>query len=390
MTQLVAGLLAEGVPDGGAERRMCTRCIMDTSAIEITFDAEGVCSFCRHYEWRAAHELFFHAAGRARLERLVDDIRAGGRGKPYDCVIGLSGGVDSSYVAYTVKRFGLRPLAIHLDNGWNTELSVSNVEQVVTELDIDLQTYVLDWEEFRDLHLAFLKSSVINSEIPTDHAITAILYHTAVNKGLRTIISGSNIVTEAIIPTSWAYDNKDWRHIKGIHRRFGRVSLKTYPRLTLLHWAYYTFVKRIRFLPILNYVPYNRADAMKVLARELGWRNYGAKHHESIYTKLFQAYVLPTKFGIDKRRAHLSTMINSGQVTRQAALAEVQKPPYDAAQLKEDLPYFIKKLGLSADEWDSIMRTPPKDFREYPNNYFWFEKLGGVVRLAKRMATNTG
>jgi N-acetyl sugar amidotransferase len=362
---------------------------MDTSASEITFDADGVCSFCRHYEARAARELFLDRAGQAKLARLVDEIKAGGRGREYDCVIGLSGGVDSSYVAYTVKQLGLRPLAIHLDNGWNSETSVNNVERLVTTLGIDLFTYVLDWEEFRDLHLAFLRSSVINSEIPTDHAITAILYHTTADRGIRYIISGSNIVTEAILPDSWGYDNKDWRHIKAIHRRFGTVRLRTFPRLTLFHWAYYTFVRRTRFIPILNYVPYNRVEAMRVLERELGWRNYGGKHHESIYTKVFQAYILPTKFGIDKRRAHLSTTINSGQTTREAALAELEKPAYDAAQLKEDLHYFVKKLGVEPQEWDRIMQAPAQDFRQYPNNHYWFAKLGGLVRLAKRIATRT-
>lgn len=361
---------------------------MDTSAREISFDESGVCSFCRHYERRAAQDLPPAAERDRRLQAMVAQIQKAGRGEEYDCIIGLSGGVDSSYVAYTVRKLGLRPLAIHLDNGWNSELAVNNVEQLVKKLDIDLFTAVLDWEEFRDLHLSFLRSSVVNSEIPTDHAITAILYHTAVERGIRYIISGSNIVTEAIIPESWGYDNKDWRHIKAIHRRFGSVKLRTFPRLTLAHWAYYTFVKRIRFLPILNYVEYNRADAMRLLERELGWRNYGGKHHESIYTKVFQAYILPVKFGIDKRRAHLATMINSGQITRAEALAELEQPAYDPARLREDLAYFIKKLGLTPAQWEEIMRTPPKDFTEYPNNHFWFERLGGVVKLAKRMATS--
>lgn len=371
----------------GREYQMCTRCVMDTSASEISFDAAGVCSFCHHYSSRALEDLPAPAERDRQLAAIVEQIKAAGKGRQYDCIIGLSGGVDSSYVAYTVRKHGLRPLAIHLDNGWNSELAVNNVEQLVTKLDIDLHTAVLDWEEFRDLHLAFLRSSVVNSEIPTDHAITAILYHTAVERGIRYIISGSNIVTEAIIPESWGYDNKDWRHIKAIHKRFGTRKLRTFPRLTLAHWAYYTFVKRIRFFPILNYVEYNRADAMRLLERELGWRNYGGKHHESIYTKIFQAYILPTKFGIDKRRAHLATMINSGQISRENALRELARPPYDPAQLPEDLAYFIKKLGLTPAQWDEIMRMPAKDFTEYPNNHYWFQRLGGLVKRAKRMAT---
>lgn len=370
--------------------RICSRCIMDTSAPDITFDEQGWCSYCRRYDERASNELHHNKAGQEKLKSLIHQVKKHGKNQEYDCLIGVSGGVDSSMVAYTVKRLGLRPLAIHLDNGWDSELAVHNVEKLVKKLNIDLYTHVLDWEEFKDLHLCFLKASVINSEAPTDHAIIAILYQLAAKKGIRYIFSGSNIVTEAIMPESWGYDNKDWRHINGIHKKFGTVNLRTFPRLTLFDWVYYTFVKRIMFIPILNYTNYNKKDAIKILQDELGWKAYGGKHWESVYTRVFQGYILPRKFSIDKRRAHLSTLICSGQMTREEALKEMRHEPYPPDILKEDLEYFLKKFGLTREEFEKIMSAPPKSYKEYPNHHFWFERLRPFVRLAKRMATNNG
>jgi len=368
--------------------QICTRCLMDTSDPDITFDQNGVCGHCRHYDHRAASELHHGPAGQQRLERLIREVKERGRGQKYDCVIGLSGGVDSSMVVYMVNKLGLRPLAVHVDNGWNSDLARGNIEKLATKLEIELLTYVIDWEEVKDLHLSFLKASVANSEIPTDHAIVAGLYRTAVRQGIRHIFSGSNIATEAIMPDSWGYDAKDFRHLKAIHRKFGRVKLKTFPTLTLLDWVYCTFVKRITFIPILNYFPYNREEAMNLLERELGWQRYPAKHFESVYTRFFQAYILPVKFGIDKRRAHLSNLVCSGQMTRAEALREMEKPPYPSEiLLQQDRDYILEKLGLNRAEFDRIMSAPPKSFREYPNNLFWFEKLGFIVRLAKKMAT---
>ena len=370
------------------DRQICTHCIMDASDPEIVFDDQGVCCHCHHYAYRAAHDLHLDDAGRKRLELFVKQVQDDGRGKDYDCLIGVSGGVDSSMVAYHVKRLGLRPLAVHLDNGWDAELAVCNVERLLKTLDIDLYTYVLDWEEFKDIHLSFLKASVANSEIPTDHAIIAILYKLAATKGIRYIISGGNIVTEAIMPDSWMYDPKDWRHIKAIHRRFGKVPLKTFPRLRLFDWAYNTFVRRVMFFPILNYIAYDKEASIQTLEREVGWKRYPAKHFESIYTRFFQAYILVKKFGIDKRRAHYSTLINSGQMTREEALAEIVKPPYPSPELeRQDYEYIIKKFGLTEREFEEIMNSPVKNFSEYPNNFFWFQKLNFIVKYAKKIAT---
>ena len=368
--------------------QVCTRCIMDTSDPDIAFDENGVCIHCMNYDQRIRHELHLDKEGQKKLGTLVEKIKEAGKHKDYDCIIGLSGGVDSTMVAYTVKKLGLRPLAVHLDNGWDSELAVSNVEKIVKELDIDLYTRVLDWEQFRDLHLSFLKASVINSEIPTDHVIVATLYRTAAREGIPYIFSGGNLATEAIMPESWGYEPRDWKHIKAIHGRFSTQKLKSFPHLTLFHWAYYTFVKGIRFIPILNYIDYNVESAKILLAEELGWRDYGGKHYESIYTRFFQGFILPQKFNIDKRRAHLSTLVNSGQLTRDEALEEMEKDPYSRDLLTEDREFVIKKLGLSQADFEEIMARPPRSFKDYPNNHFWFTKLGFFVNLAKKRATH--
>lgn len=367
--------------------RICNRCIMDTSDPEIRFDEGGVCNHCRNFDERVRRELRFGEEGQARLKALVQKIKEQGKNKDYDCIIGLSGGVDSTTVALMVKRLGLRPLAVHVDNGWNSELAVSNIEKIVTELDLDFYTKVLDWEQFRDLHLSFLKASVINSEVPTDHAIVATLYHTAAKEGIPYILSGSNLATEAIMPSSWGYDAIDWRHIKAIHRRFGSQNLDSYPHLTLFHWIYYTFVKGIKFIPILNYTDYDKEASKRLLAEELGWRDYGAKHYESVYTRFFQGYILPRKFNIDKRRAHLSTQVCAGSMRRDTALDEMTDDRYQAELLNEDKRFVIKKLGLQPADFDEIMSLPPRSFREYPSNHFLFTKFAFLVRLAKKRAT---
>jgi len=367
--------------------RVCTQCIMDITVPDIQFDDEGVCNYCKQYEERIRSELHYDKAGQERLQSLIAESKRKGAHRDYDCLIGVSGGVDSTYVAYLVKeRFGLRPLAVHLDNGWDAELAVNNVEQVLKRLDIDLYTYVLDWEEFKDLQVSFLKASIANAEIPTDHAIIAILFRTAAERNIPYIITGANIVTEAIMPDCWMYDNRDLRLIKAVHRKFGRVKLQAYPQISLLRFAYYIFVKGIKYFPILNYVPYVKEDAKQMLSDELGWRDYGGKHYESIYTRFFQSYLLPRKFNIDKRRAHLSNLILSGQMTRDEALAEMEEPPCPSDQLEEDGEYVMKKLGLSYDEFLRIMAAPVQSVSDYPNNAHLWRRFASVVRFARRRA----
>jgi N-acetyl sugar amidotransferase len=368
--------------------RICTRCIMDTTDPEIAFDAAGLCNHCRGFFDRLSTEVFRGELGRARLTSLVQRIKADGRRNEYDCVIGVSGGVDSTYVAYLVKQHGLRPLAVHFDNGWDSELAVANIKCVLDRLEIDLYTHVVDWEEFKDLQLAFLRASIPNAEIPTDHAIGALLYQVAARRGLRYIITGSNVATEAILPFAWGYYNNDYRHLRAIHKRFGGRPLKTMPRLRLMEYAYFILVRGIRLIRILNYVDYSKPRAVQVLEDALGWRSYGAKHFESIYTRFFQGYILPRKFGYDKRRAHLSCMVCMRDITRAEALTEMERDPYAGYNLEEDRAFVMKKLGLSANDLNAILDAPPKSYRDYASNANFLHRLPHVKRVLRRLATD--
>lgn len=360
---------------------------MDTSDLEIEFDENDICNHCRRYEKRVKNEVFIDKKAEKMLSKAVEIVKERGKNKEYDCVLGVSGGVDSTALAYYAKEQGLRILAVHLDNGWNSALAVSNIEQTLNALGIDLHTHVIDWEEFKDLQLAFLKASVANAEIPTDHAITALLYHTAAKIGVRYVISGANLVTEGILPDSWMYYAGDLRHLIAIHKKFGNLPLRTFPTMSLYYWGYYTYIKGIRFWRLLNYVPYNKMEAKKMIQERLGWRDCGGKHYESIYTRFFQGYILPQKFKIDKRKAHLSTLICSGQMTRDEALEEMEKPIYSPELLEEDREYIIKKLSLTERKFEEIMKLPVKSNFDYPNNMWLYKKLRFLVKFSTRRAT---
>ncbi len=341
---------------------------MDTTADpDIKFDDQGISNYYYQYLEKAKLRLFNSKEEEGKLSEIVEKIKNAGLAHDYDCIIGISGGVDSTYVAYLVKKLGLRPLAVHFDNGWNSELAVKNIEHVLTKLGIDLFTYVIDWEEFKSLQLAFLKASTPDGEIPTDHAIFALLFKIANEKGIKYILNGNNFATESVMPPTWAYGHIDWLYIKSINRKFGTRKLKSYPRLTPLFFAYYTFIKRVRIVSILNYLPYEKSEAMKILQDELGWKYYGGKHYESIYTRFYQGYILPKKFGIDKRKAHLSTLIFSNQLSREEALEELTKPIYPPGMLEEDMAFTIKKFELTDDSFRQIMELPTKTYRDYPN-----------------------
>ena len=366
----------------GKDYQTCTQCIMDTSDSAISFDAEGVCNHCHAYKERAQQELFSKEVREEKLKALVSEIKRASLNNEYDCIIGVSGGVDSTMVAYMVKELGLRALAVHVDNGWNSELAVSNIELSLKKLDIDLYTIVLDWEEFRDLQLSFLHSSVANIEIPTDHALSSLLFRTASEKGVKYIISGGNVVSEAIMPTSWMHDSRDLGLIKSIHKRLGTMPLKTYPSCSLARYFYYVVVRGIKYVPILNYVDYNKNEAKALIQRELGWRDYGGKHYESVFTRFFQGYILPTRFNMDKRRPHLSSLICSGQMTRAEALQELEKPPYPEKLFREDYDLFIKKMRLTAAKFEEIMKMPAKPYDAY-SNAFYFKNKKWIIPLVK-------
>ena len=369
--------------------RMCSRCIMDTSDPNIEFDDSGHCNHCRRFDERARNEIFTGEAAVNRLSFIVDEVKRAGRGRDYDCVIGVSGGVDSTAVAYHVKQLGLRPLAVHLDNGWNSELAVDNIKRTLETLKIDLQTYVLDWEEFRDLQVAFLKSGVPNCEIPTDHAINALLVKTALAHKARHVMLGGNVATEGIMPSAWCYYNHDLRHLQAIQKRFGTRKLASLPRVSFPGYLYAFLVRGVRFIPLLNCLDYNKAKAKDLIQTELGWRDYGGKHFESIYTRFYQAYILPRKFGFDKRRPHLSTLVASGEISRETALAELQKDPYGDCDLAQDKEFVIKKLGLTEAGFDEIMSAAPRTHYDFPSNAFFFDGLPRLRALFKKIATRT-
>lgn len=355
---------------------------MDTTDPDIWFDQSGVCSNCHRFDGLHARKFIPPEQRPRRLEQLLERVRADGKGKDYDCVIGVSGGVDSTYVAYLTRVWNLRPLAVHFDNGWNSELAVSNIEKTLKKLQIDLSTFVVDWPEFRDLQLSFLKASTPDGEVPTDHAIMALLYQTASKFGLKHIVLGVNLASESVMPIKWGYGYGDFKYISAVHRQFGTVPLKTYPRFTLPALYRYLVWKRIQVVPILDYIDYRKDQALSVLQNELGWVYYGGKHYESIYTRFYQAYVLPEKFKIDKRRAHYSSLIHSEQMTREQALQLLEEPTYPADKLLEDREYVIKKLGLE-DQFDAIMSLPTRTFLDYPNHHRLWERIKRYRKLLK-------
>ncbi|HEY0233841.1 MAG TPA: N-acetyl sugar amidotransferase [Afipia sp.] len=367
-----------------AALRVCTQCLMDTTDPDITFDAAGVCNHCARYAEVSGKRLIPVDQRKAALAALIADIKAAGAGKDYDCVIGVSGGVDSTYVAWLVKQHGLRPLAVHLDNGWDSELAVANIEKTLNKLGIDLYTHVIDWEEFRDLQISFLKASTPDGEVPSDHAIFALMYEIAAKHGLKHVITGTNVVSEAILPEKWGYGYFDWAYVKDVHRRFGKLKLSTYPHFSLLKLFYFVFLRRVRLVSILNYVDYDKSEAMDLLTTQLGWVYYGGKHYESIYTRFYQAYLLPKKFNIDKRKAHYSNLILSGQMTRSEALEKMKEPVYPADLLESDREYAVKKLRLAPGELESIIAAPNKTFLDYKNSRGFFEKAKKIVNLSRR------
>lgn len=341
---------------------------MDTTDPEIVFDAAGVCNHCHKYDIELPKRVFQGQIANEKLTEIVNKIKQSGKGREYDCIIGVSGGVDSTYVAYLTKELGLRALAIHFDNGWNSELAVSNIEKVLDKLDIDLFTYVIDWEEFKDLQLSFLKASTPDGEIPTDHAINALLFREASKRGIKYIINGMNFATESMAVRMWAYGHSDWKYIKAVHKIFGTSSLKKYPHYSFFNLFYWTFIKRIKVVSILNYVDFDKNKVMELIQEKLNWVYYGGKHYESVYTRFFQGYILPTKFNIDKRIGHLSDLIRSGQLSRENALTELSLPAYDVQMKNIDLDFVIKKLDFNKSSFEKLMNEKPKNFMAYPNS----------------------
>lgn len=347
----------------------CPICVMDISDPDIAIGNDG-CTYCKRYKQRIPQLPKFQDNAQEHLHRLVSKIKRAGLNKPYDCLIGVSGGVDSSYVAYYVKEvLQLRPLAVHLDNGWNDELAVHNIEKILGALKLDLWTEVIDWDEFRSLQMAFLKASVPDCDIPTDHAIVETLYKTAKKFGIKYILVGNNLVTESIMPHAWSRGHADWKYISSINKAHGIKKLTTFPHFGFFKNLYRSNLSSIKKERILSYIEFNKNTAAKLLEDKFNWQPYSGKHHESIFTKFYQAYWLLDKFGYDKRKGHLSALICAGQVTREEALKELSISPLSESDRESIKEYVADKFEITVDELDDIFERKNKSFFDYPSHY---------------------
>jgi len=365
------------------EYRCCVRCVMDTTDPEIEFDTEGVCSHCYHFDAMKGEVWFPGELGAGRLHGLIERIKRAGKGREYDSILGLSGGVDSSFLALRAKDWGLRPLVVHVDAGWNSELAVANIEAVVKHCGYDLHTHVVDWSEMRDLQLAYLRSGISNQDVPQDHAFFAALYHFATRNNIKYILSGGNFATEGVFPASWQWSAMDAINLRDIHRKHGTLPLRRYETISFTdYYLWYPFVKRMRTLRPLNYMSYIKSEALEELQSRVGYKPYARKHGESVFTKLFQNYYQPARFGFDKRRPHLSSVILSGQLSRADALRKLEEPLYDADELELDISYFCKKLRIERAEFDALMRAPVRSASEYKS----WTRRHSVLKKAQEIA----
>jgi asparagine synthase (glutamine-hydrolysing) len=375
-----------------ASYQQCTNCLMDNKITkEISFNAEGVCSYCTGFERMRSYTF-----GRPKqvlereLNKHLERMKRHGKGKPYDCIIGLSGGVDSTYVAYLVKKLGLRALAVHFDNGWNSELAVKNIENIIKKTGFDLQTYVVNWDEFKDLQRAYLKASVIDVEVLSDHMIVASLYRLCKQYKIKYLIAGTNLATEYVIAKDWVYNKNDLRNIVSIHEKFGTVPLKTFPKLGFTKLFFQKFINGYRSLDILNYVDYKKNAIKDVIKEEFDWKDYGGKHYESVWTKFYQGNILPKKFGVDKRIAHLSNLIVNKELSKDAARAQLERPPLTPSEEKELEEYVLKKLDFSPEEWRKIMdaKPIPHEFYDTEDRELFVKMVKGIRKLKWTIIVN--
>lgn len=373
--------------------QVCTNCVMDTTDSQIVFDEHGVCDHCRGFKQDVLPNWHPDETGKAMFRKQVEQIKRSGKGKEFDCIMGMSGGLDSSYLLHlAVSEFGLRPLVFHVDGGWNTDIAVNNIQVLVDKLGLDLYTEVINWQEMRDFQLSFFKSGVPHLDIPQDHAFVATLYHFAHKHNIKYIVNGGNYSTECVRnPLEWLYYGTDMAQIRDIQSRFGTRPLTTYPFSSILfHKVYLRYIKGVRVVKPLNYLPYTKQVAIKTLSELYGWRAYPQKHFESRFTRFYEGYWLPTRFGYDTRRVQFSSLILTGQITRADALAQLEKPAYDPETIDEDFAFIAAKLGISVDELRSYHAMPLKSYRDFKNQEWMFDlgakalKLLGVERAVKR------
>lgn len=348
--------------------QVCTNCVMDTTDSKITFDENGVCDHCNTFYTDIKPHWHTDERGERELKEIVAKIKESGKNHDFDCLMGMSGGIDSSYLLYVmVKKFGLRPLVFHVDAGWNSQIAVNNIEKLVDGLGLDLYTEVINWEEIKDLQLAFFKSGVPHVDVPQDHAFFATMYKFASKHKIKYILTGGNYSTECVRnPLEWMYYQSDSIQLKDIYKKHGSGKLKDYPVTNILwHKVYLPYFKGIKLIRPLDYFPYEKDKAMQLLQDEFGYQKYPQKHFESRFTRFYEAYWLPEKFGYDTRKVQFSSLILTGQMTREEALEELKKPAYDPETIKDDFEYIATKLGVSVEELQSYFDAPNKTYKDY-------------------------
>lgn len=343
---------------------ICTRCVMDTSDPHIVFNKKGECNHCIDWFKKIAT---IDPNNETKIDLILSEIKEANKHSEYDCVVGISGGVDSTYLVYVlVKKYKLNPLVLHLDNGWNSKLAVKNIKNIMKFLEVDLHTHVIDWEEFKELQRAYFKASVMDIEALTDHAIGALLFKSAHEHQLKHILGGFNVKTELIIPKSWTFNKSDRINILDIVAKNSKVKIKTFP--TLPEKEINELKKEIKSVNLFDYIPYDDKIAKQTIIDELNWVDYGGKHFESVFTRFYQGYILPKKFGIDKRRAHLSSLICLNNITREEALAKLETEPYAKNLQEEDYNYVIKKLDFTKEEFETYMHAKEVSHFAYKTN----------------------
>lgn len=375
--------------DSKREYQVCSNCVMDTTDSKIIFDENGVCDYCNSYKKEILPSWKPNESNAIELEKILDKIRNEGKGKDYDCILGLSGGTDSSYLAYIAKeKMGLRPLIYTVDTGWNLNVAVENIERLVKALNLDLYTEVVNWEEMKDLQLAFFKSQVPYQDLPQDHAIFAGIYNFAVKNKIKYVLSGANNATELVRPPiEWNYLN-DIKMIKDIHKKFGERKLKTFPLCSMFKYRlYYKYIKGMERVSILDFINYDKSLAEKELNDKFAWEKYENKHYENVFTRFYEGYYLPHKFGYDKRKCYYSNLVLTGQMTREEALIKLKDTPYDEKIIREDMDYIAKKIGVSVDEFKRIISGENKTYKDYKNSFALIElsiKIAKLLGIEKR------
>ena len=359
---------------------LCSKCILDTTIEEIKFDSQGVCNYC-HTQDIMEKKFPLGKEGDVAVEKIVQKIKHKGKNKKYDCIVGVSGGMDSTYTLYKAVKLGLRPLAVHLDNGWNSDIAVKNINNATKILNVDLETVVVDWEEFKDLQVSFLKASVSDAEVPTDWVIFSILFEAAKKIGVKYIVHGHSFRTEGSTPLSWTY--MDGKYVKSVHRIFGKKKIKSFPIMNMFSFFTYSIFYRIKQIRLLYHISYDEKKVIKLMEDELSWQAYGGKHFESAYTSIFQSYILMKKFSIDKRKLHLSALIRGNQITRKEALLKISSDPFVGGE--KQIAFTVKKLGLKMSEFEDIMSSEVKSYKDYPTYYSLIKKLENLIKFANKL-----